>query len=85
MPGMGPKQWSVKLTAAQRETVTALPVPTADRAALDHARDAAISVFLREARLIAAANAVPWPTELEVAVRDFLAAEGFSLGPPLRS
>jgi hypothetical protein len=85
MPGMGPKQWSVKLTAAQRETLTALPVPTADRAALDHARDAAISVFLREARLIAATYAVPWPAELEVAVRGYLAAEGFSLGPPFRS
>jgi len=85
MPGMGPKQWSVKLTAAQRETLTALPVPTADRAALDHARAAAISVFLREARLIAATYAVPWPAELEVAVRGYLAAEGFSLGPPFRS
>jgi hypothetical protein len=55
------------------------------RAACDHARDVASAALLREARLIAAANAVPWPTELEVAVRDFLAAEGFSLGPPLRS
>ncbi len=80
MPGMGPKQWSAKLTAAQRATLAALPAPTADPASLDHARDVAITVFLREARSIAAATGVGWPAELEMAVRGYLAIEGFTLG-----
>jgi hypothetical protein len=81
MPGMGPKQWSTKLTAPQRTILASLPIPTADQAAVDHAREVAIAVFLREARPIAAATAVPWPTALETAVRDYLATEGFLLGP----
>ncbi len=80
MPGMGPKQWSSKLTAAQCATLAALPVPTADPVSLDHARDVAVAVFLREARPIAAATAVPWPADLETAARRYLAIEGFTLG-----
>lgn len=80
MPGMGPKQWSAKLTTGQRATLAALPVPTADRASVDRAREVAITVFLREAGLIAAAVGVPWPGGLETAVRRYLATEGFALG-----
>ncbi len=81
MPGMGPKQWSTKLTAPQRAVLAGLPVPSADPASVDHAREVAITVFLREARSIATATAVPWPAALESAVRDYLAAQGFALGP----
>jgi len=79
MPGMGPKQWSAKLTAAQRDLLAALPQPTADPDSVERAREAAVTVFLREARAIATATRVAWPTELEDAVRAFLAAEGFVL------
>jgi hypothetical protein len=79
MPGMGPKQWSAKLTAAQRAILAGLVVPIAERGALEHARAVAIAVFLREARVIADANTVPWPTALEAAVRGFLAVEGIPL------
>jgi hypothetical protein len=79
MPGIGPKQWSTKLTAVQRAILAELPVLTADRGVLEHARAVAIAAFLREARVIADANAAPRPTALEVAVRGFLANEGFPL------
>lgn len=79
MPGMGPKQWSAKLTPAQRDLLAALPQPTAEPESVERAREAAMTVFLREARAIAAATGVAWPTELEDRVRAFLAAEGFVL------
>lgn len=79
MPGMGPKQWSAKLTPAQRDLLAVLPQPTAEPESVERAREAAMTVFLREARAIAAATGVGWPTELEDRVRAFLAAEGFAL------
>jgi hypothetical protein len=80
MPATGPKQWSAKLTPVQCEILAGLPVPAADPAAVDRARDAVVTAFLREARPIAAAIGVSWPVELETAVRDHLATEGFTLG-----
>ncbi|MGA8113992.1 MAG: nucleotidyltransferase domain-containing protein [Actinocatenispora sp.] len=81
MPGMGPKQWSAKLTPAQRAVLSALPVPSADARSVYQARDEAIVVFVREAKAVAAANGVEWPVALETAVRDYLASEGLSVGP----
>ena len=52
----------------------------ADPASLDDARDVAITVFLREARSIAAATGVGWPAEPATAVRGYLATEGLTLG-----
>ena len=83
IPGMGPKHWSAKITEPQRQILADLPVPTADPDSVDHARAVAITVFLREARTIAAATGVAWPGTLEAAVRDYLAAEGFPLGTPV--
>ncbi|HEX5120091.1 MAG TPA: nucleotidyltransferase domain-containing protein [Pseudonocardiaceae bacterium] len=80
MPGTGPKQWSAKRTAAQRAVLAGLPLPAADAASVDRARAVAIGAFLREARTIASATGVTWPTALETAVRDYLATQRFTLG-----
>jgi enoyl-CoA hydratase/carnithine racemase len=63
------------------------------RGAADAGSDLDLSVAVRDADFEEFAGQwrdwlaaiTPWPAELEVAVRGYLAAEGFSLGPPFRS
>ncbi|HEY7200584.1 MAG TPA: tetratricopeptide repeat protein [Candidatus Dormibacteraeota bacterium] len=81
-PPMGVKQWSARLTAAQRRVLEALPVPQPARESVLAARDAAAEAFVREARAVLAANGVPWPAELELAVAVHLAREVGVLPPP---
>jgi predicted nucleotidyltransferase len=81
-PATGPKQWSFKLNPRQRSVLARLPVAAASAQSVLTAREAALAVFLAEAPLIAARSAVPWPDELEWAVRVFLAGEGFPLPEP---
>ncbi len=78
-PPTGPKQWSSKLTAAQRQVLLALPVPAPSPDSVRAARDATFAVFFREAPPIAARCGVPWPSRLEQAVRDYLRAQGSPL------
>jgi len=78
-PPTGPKQWSFKLTQRQRDLLARLPVASATGRSVLTARNAALAAFLAEAPAIAERNAVPWPDELERAVRVFLAAEGYPL------
>jgi hypothetical protein len=80
----GPKQWSFKLTPDQRRTLERLPVAAPNAQSVRAARDAAFAVFFRDAPAIAARNAVPWPTELEQAVRTYLEREGVPLPGPAR-
>jgi hypothetical protein len=75
VPAMGPKQWSAKLTLAQRAVLLALPVPQPRRESVLPARHAALRAFIEHARPIAERCGVPWPAELEAAVRDFLRRE----------
>jgi hypothetical protein len=81
-PPTGPKQWSFKLTPRQRDVLARLPVASATEQSVLNARDAALAAFLAEAPPIAQRSAVPWPAELERAVRDFLASEGCPLPEP---
>ncbi len=71
LPPMGVKQWSAKLTAAQREVCAGLPAPTATSDSVVAAMRATATAFLRAARQILAANQVPWPADFERAVCRF--------------
>jgi hypothetical protein len=75
LPPMGVKQWSAKLTPEQRIICAGLPAPVADRDALLAAMLAAATAFRQAARQILAANDVPWPDELDQAVRRYCQAE----------
>jgi hypothetical protein len=72
MPPTGPKQWSFKLTSRQRELLEALPVAAPSEQSVRQAREAAFVLFFAEAPAIARNNSVPWPTELETAIRAYL-------------
>jgi len=79
MPPTGPKQWSFKLTARQRQLLEALPVAAPSEQSVKNAREAAFAVFLAEAPAIAKSNGITWPSELEAAVRAFLVSAGLPL------
>jgi hypothetical protein len=79
MPPTGPKQWSYKLTERQRQWLTALPVAGPTRQSVLAAREAAFALFFAEAPAIAANCGVPWPSELETAVRAYLRSAGVPL------
>jgi hypothetical protein len=75
LPPMGVKQWSARLTAAQREICAGLPAATADRDSVLTAMRASAGTFRAAARPILAEAGVPWPGELERAVLRYLSAE----------
>lgn len=78
-PPTGPKQWSSKLTPAQRQVLSALPAAAPSADSVLAARKAAFAAFFREAPPIAARNGIPWPSRLEQAVRDYLREQGAPL------
>ncbi len=71
LPPMGVKQWSAKLTPAQRDVCAALPAPSAMPESVLPAMRSTLVAFLGAARQILAGNEVPWPAEFERAVRRF--------------
>jgi len=81
-PPTGPKQWSFRLTPRQRNVLASLPVASPNVQSVLAGREAALAAFLGEARPIAERVGVPWPGELEGAVRAFLAREGYPLPEP---
>jgi hypothetical protein len=81
-PPTGPKQWSFKLTPRQRAVLAELPVASPNAESVLAAREAALAVFVGEARPIAEKVGVPWPGELESSVRMFLAREGCPMPEP---
>lgn len=83
-PPTGPKQWSFKLTPRQQNVLESLPVASASVQSVLAGRKAALAAFLGEAPPIAASVGVPWPGELESAVGQFLAREGYPLPEPRR-
>jgi hypothetical protein len=78
-PPAGPKQYSFKLTSAQRQLLSGLPAAAPFPDSVLAAREATFAVFFREVPPIAARNGVPWPAELEQAVRDYLRRQGVPL------
>jgi hypothetical protein len=79
MPPTGPKQWSFKLTARQRHLLEALPVAAPAERSVNHAREAAFTLFFAEIPAIAKSNGIAWPHELEAAVRAYVISAGLPL------
>lgn len=61
LPPMGLKQWSAKLTSHQREILTRLPVPSAERESVIEAMSAARHALRTEGRAALEAAGVQWP------------------------
>lgn len=76
LPPSGLKQWSAKLTAAQRELLEHLPTGGSDFDAMVAAHEAVSRAFEASAREIARAQGVVWPEELEAATLRHLRAHG---------
>jgi Nucleotidyltransferase domain len=72
----GLKQWSAKLTPAQRELLERLPTGGSDFGAMVAAHEAVSQAFAASARAIAKAHGVVWPEELEASTRRHLRAHG---------
>jgi len=79
MPPTGAKQWSHKLTPRQRQLLGDLPVAAPTRQSVMAARESAFALFFAEVPPIAAQTGVPWPHDLEAAVRTYLSKEGLPL------
>jgi predicted nucleotidyltransferase len=67
LPPMGVKQWSTKLTPAQRAAMASLPATAADVGELREAHLAVAEVFLPNAEAMARSLGVVWPDALEQA------------------
>lgn len=76
LPATGVKQWSAKLSAAQREVLEALPTGGRSWEEIVGAHEAVARAFVAHARPILEAHGVPWPSELEHATRNHLRAHG---------
>lgn len=68
---MGVKQWSTRLTSAQRETLTALPVAMPERESIVVALKAVVSAMRTAGRAAVTACGASWPTDLEDGVQQF--------------
>jgi hypothetical protein len=71
LPPMGIKQWSARLTAAQRRVLGQLPAPAADHDSVIAAMRSAAAAFRRAAAEIHAASGIAWPERLDAAVRAY--------------
>jgi hypothetical protein len=78
-PPTGPKQWSFKLSAVQRQVLAGLPAAAPSPHSVLAARQATFTVFFREAPPIAARHGINWPSRLEQAVRNYLREQGAPL------
>lgn len=76
LPSTGIKQWSAKLSSAQREALEALPTGGRSWGEIVAAHEAVARAFVTHAREILAKYGVSWPTELERATRSHLRAHG---------
>lgn len=72
-PPMGVKQWSTKLTVAQRDALLALPATAGDLDELRRAHLATASLFVCNAEVLADRLQLTWPSALERAAAAHLA------------
>jgi predicted nucleotidyltransferase len=68
LPVMGVKQWTSKLTSAQRSVLEALDPPTAGREQVMAAMAAVRSAFRTSGRAAAEAAGMTWPIEIDDAI-----------------
>lgn len=71
-PPMGVKQWSSRLTSAQRDAMLRLPTTADDVGSLLHAHLLHAELFLTNAERLAARLGVEWPHRLEDAAAEHL-------------
>jgi len=76
LPAMGVKQWSSKLTPAQRSLLETLEPPTAGRESVLSAMVAVRASFRTSGRTAAVAAGLVWPTEVDDAVTAFWRRNG---------
>ncbi len=76
LPPMGVKQWSSKLTPAQRSLLQALAPPTADRGSVLSAMVSVRAAFRTSGRSAAEAGGLVWPTEGDDAVTAYWERSG---------
>ncbi len=72
LPVTGLKQWSRKLTPAQRQRLASLPTGAATREAVIDGQLRVARALLADARPLCEHLGVPWPTALEHATREHL-------------
>lgn len=71
-PPMGVKQWSARLTARQREILTALPVARPERESVVTALHAVVTAMRTEGRAAATACGCDWPVDLDDGVQRYV-------------
>jgi len=76
LPTMGVKQWSSRLTPAQRELLTALPAPVADRESVVAAMVAVREAIRTHGRSSLEAVGGTWPTEVDDAMAAYWRRHG---------
>lgn len=78
LPVMGVKQWSSRLTQAQRELLAALPVPTADRESVVDAMLGTRRAFRTHGRAALESAGGTWPIEADDAMAAYWERHGLS-------
>lgn len=78
LPVMGVKQWSSKLTAAQKDVLEALVPPAAAREPVVAAMTAVRAAFRTSGRAAAEAAGLSWPTEVDDAITAHWSRWGFA-------
>lgn len=71
LPAMGVKQWSSKLTSAQRSLLESLDPPAADRDEVISAMSSVRAAFQTSGRAAAEAAGMAWPLEVDDAITDY--------------
>jgi predicted nucleotidyltransferase len=78
LPAMGVKQWSSKLTAAQKFVLEGLVLPAAAREPVVAAMRAVRAAFRTSGRVAAEAAGLAWPTEVDDAIAAHWSRSGFT-------
>lgn len=81
LPVMGIKQWSSRLTPAQREMLADLPVPTADRKSVVDAMVATRAAFRTHGRAAVESAGGAWPIEADDAMAAYWTRHGLPTAP----
>ncbi|MFZ2015694.1 MAG: nucleotidyltransferase domain-containing protein [Nocardioides sp.] len=78
LPVMGLKQWSIRLTADQRDLLAGLPVPRAERASVVAAMTAVRAAIRTEGRAALESAGGTWPTEVDDALAAYWERHGLA-------
>jgi predicted nucleotidyltransferase len=76
LPAMGVKQWSSKLTGPQREVLSGLVPPTADREGVVASMVAVADTIVRHGRAALSAAGGTWPDDVSASIAAYWARHG---------